>query len=142
LVEVNLDVYGDPIVEQHKTCNCCKRLLPLSAFGKDSGANKLRSWCKECDKEYNRGARIAKKNAAPFPDSDHHCEICGRSAEELNEEVHHIKKTVSQWVADHDHKTLAFRGWLCRKCNLGLGNFSDNIERLKNAIAYLTKFKL
>ena len=138
---VNLDIYGDPIIEQHKNCNCCKRSLPLSAFGNDSGGNKLRSWCKECDAEYRKGANAVKKNAPP-PEDDHCCEICGCSAEELNSTVQHVTKTVSPWVCDHDHQSLTFRGWLCRKCNLGLGNFNDSIERMQNAIEYLKRHKL
>jgi hypothetical protein len=137
----NLDVYGEPIVEQHKTCNCCKQSLPLTSFGNDSGGNKLRSWCKECDAKYRKGATAVKKTA-PKPDADHRCEICGCSAEDLTETVQHVTRVVSPWVCDHDHEKLTFRGWLCRKCNLGLGNFNDDIERLKNAIAYLTKHKL
>jgi len=138
---VNLDVFGEPITEQHKLCNCCKQSLPLSVFGNDSGGNKLRSWCKKCDAEYRKGASAVKKTA-PKPNDNHKCEICECSAEDLNETVHHVTKVVSPWVCDHDHNTLTFRGWLCRKCNLGLGNFNDDINRLQNAIKYLTKNKL
>jgi len=38
---------------------------------------------------------------------------------------------------DHDHKRGKVRGILCRNCNLGLGQFKENIEYLKNAIIYL-----
>jgi hypothetical protein len=50
------------------------------------------------------------------------CAICGR------ENPEHV---------DHDHETGKVRGILCFNCNGGLGQFSDNTERLANAIEYL-----
>lgn len=40
---------------------------------------------------------------------------------------------------DHCHETLTVRGRLCKKCNIALGMFGDNIELLQKAIKYLTK---
>jgi hypothetical protein len=137
-VPIPLDVFGEPILEKHKNCNSCKELLPLRSFGNDSGGNKLRSWCKKCDSINAKAARSIRKQT-PTPDKNHKCEICNCSAEDLNQTVQHITKIVSPWVCDHDHKKLKFRGWLCRKCNLGLGNFNDDTDRLKNAIDYLNK---
>lgn len=37
---------------------------------------------------------------------------------------------------DHDHKTDALRGYLCRNCNLGLGNFHDDSVLIRQAAAY------
>lgn len=41
-------------------------------------------------------------------------------------------------VVDHCHKTGQIRGLLCDPCNIGLANFRDNAESLKNAVAYLS----
>jgi hypothetical protein len=56
------------------------------------------------------------------------CENCGRS-----------QKGRGGLCLDHDHVTGKFRGWLCRPCNLAIGNLGDNREGLLRALGYLRR---
>ncbi len=62
----------------------------------------------------------------PMPEM---CECCGTARG---------KKSLH---LDHDHAIGKFRGWLCTRCNLGVGYFKDSVERLSAAIAYLERAK-
>jgi len=123
-----------------KTCNRCKVIKPFSLFGNDSGGKKLRSWCKECDRIVSKERNLIRKNAPPVPDN-HVCPVCGKNEEQLNEtQQPTMRKRGTPWVCDHDHINKTFRGWICRKCNLGLGNFSDDYNLVYNAANYLKDY--
>lgn len=40
---------------------------------------------------------------------------------------------------DHDHRTGAFRGWLCSKCNTGIAMLGDTSAGVAMAVAYLLR---
>jgi hypothetical protein len=42
---------------------------------------------------------------------------------------------------DHDHKTMEFRGVLCRSCNKAIGQLGDTVESLEKAVNYLKGIK-
>jgi hypothetical protein len=44
-------------------------------------------------------------------------------------------------AVDHCHKTGKVRGLLCTRCNATLGYVDDNVQILKDAIAYLENHK-
>jgi Recombination endonuclease VII len=62
------------------------------------------------------------------------CDICGST--DPHDKTH-------GWHLDHDHAFKPgdsgyIRGILCAPCNRGLGDFHDNVDALRKAIAYLT----
>lgn len=57
------------------------------------------------------------------------CQCCGRDL------------TCENRVLDHCHETGKVRGILCRQCNTGIGSLQDNLEGIKNALFYLSKFE-
>jgi hypothetical protein len=54
------------------------------------------------------------------------CAICGKPC-----------NSRSRLSVDHDHVTGFVRGMLCNGCNIGLGKFRDDPERLRKAAAYI-----
>lgn len=45
-------------------------------------------------------------------------------------------------VVDHDHNTDEIRGWLCDKCNMGLGYLSDDEDTILRLAEYVRKYKI
>jgi len=82
--------------------------------------------CKPCYNAYNNLKRSLKKEN-PYPHKDPVCACCGTRA------------TTEVLALDHDHDTGAFRGYLCRNCNTGLGALGDDIKGLERAMDYLRK---
>ena len=119
--------------EDTKLCTMCNRILPVYNFAKEGSKGYLRYECRECARKQGKLVAKIKKSAPPAP-KDHVCPVCQRTADQLTT---YGKNKKSVWVADHDHETELFRGWLCHKCNLGLGNLGDDAERCKRAAEYL-----
>ena len=115
-----------------KICSKCKTELPETTeyFANNVSSNfpkgtYLRPECKKCTKKAGDGCREAKKLAGnpKTPPIGTPCDCCGRTDMKL--------------CFDHDHETLAHRGWLCQNCNQGMGRLGDTIKSLLRAIEYM-----
>lgn len=110
-----------------QVCKVCSKKKDLSLFPRHAYfKTRIDNRCKACIKKQTK-LRNELKNKFNHLKTDV-CDCCGN--------IHH-----KSLVLDHDHDTLAFRGWICEPCNHGIGKLGDNIEGLEKALAYLRKTK-
>lgn len=79
-------------------------------------------------KKYNM---TIEEHDALFASQGFACAACGADA----------PNSKKGWSTDHCHSSGRVRGILCHHCNVGIGHAKDNIETLRNWIAYLEKSK-
>ena len=105
-------------------CDTLKSRFPLSnrTATRHGVKTYLKTHCTDCQARQTRVTSHLRKIYTPPPPGSP-CECCGRSSPSL--------------LLDHDHLTGAFRGWLCRNCNSGLGVLRDNAEGVRAAMVYL-----
>ena len=119
--------------QTEKACSKCGVVQPLDRFCKSSGANYLRTECRDCERELGRVRRELKRTH-PTPGDDHICPICKKGAAAVKGAG---GRKSGHWCLDHDHKTNKFRGFICHTCNRALGQLQDRVDVLENAIQYL-----
>ena len=113
------------------TCKNCGETKALSCFERHSGyANGYDNRCRSCHTNAVRVVRDLK--AKHLADKPSLCQCCG---------LERVKGRYHSLVLDHCHDTNAFRGWICDKCNVGIGKLGDNLDGVLNAVAYLEKFE-
>lgn len=122
-------------------CAGCEQVKPISEFHRHI-AHGWQYRCKTCQVENTRTTRAGmnrfwqaeNKFKLPhgalqnmFDAQGGRCAICGCTED----------KNGRNFAVDHDHDTGVVRALLCMPCNTMLGFAEDDIQILKNAIAYL-----
>jgi hypothetical protein len=109
-------------------------------FTKDGYRLRVNTYCRTCSTRISKELSQIKrkvKNQYPQPAYGESCAICNKAVYKHKSEVPTGVDGTWGWQCDHDHETNEFRGWLCKKCNTGLGALGDNLESLLRAVEYL-----
>jgi hypothetical protein len=125
-----------PASDVNYTCTTCRIAKPAAANFKHYSARispaglrlPVNKKCNDCTKAYGAEKRIASAAAPARPALPHPCDNCTKPI-----------TTAKTLQLDHDHKTHAFRGWLCKECNISMGNLGDNVHGMLRAALYLNK---
>ena len=110
-------------------CKQCKKELPLDSFSLDKREpNGHYRICRNCRNEFRQHTRLSSDEYQALLEAQNNaCAICGIDADASPRALN----------VDHNHYTHVIRGLLCVQCNIGLGYFKDDIERLLLAVEYL-----
>lgn len=152
-----------------KTCNKCKVSQPESSFRPDPKRKSgLYAQCRSCynirmNEYYKKNKEKARNIAKKAYDKNKHKHVLRRKVYSwqktygisITQEVYqkmlmeqeykcaicktHDSELPKLLSVDHCHTTGKVRGLLCGNCNLGIGNFKDDTNRLLSAIKYLSK---
>ena len=116
-----------------RVCRTCGERKELEQFQINSGAYLGRKYlCFTCRNHRQTVVRYLRKKHR-YPDETYECPICGIKRWE--------RERLITWSLDHCHKTDTFRGWLCPRCNSGIGHLEDDIDMLRKGIEYLQQHK-
>ena len=108
---------------RYPSCAACLNARRRALYAADGGMAcekskwRQRKWRRGIGKTEIRDL-LAKQGAV--------CAICGVG---ITDSAH----------IDHDHDTASVRGLLCAPCNIGLGMFRDDRQRLLAAVEYLER---
>ncbi len=112
---------------KEKRCKHCKQTRQIDLFELKPTEASYRNICRPCRNYAKRTLRRLKNNHIKQygkPDSGP-CRVCER----------HLPL-----VFDHCHKSLRFRGWICKDCNAAIGKLGDDLAGVERALTYLREF--
>jgi len=125
-------VYVNP-ANKSKICIQCKDKVPYCPIKQKKYADRYTDYRKNWRLNQRYGIN-SNKYQELLQKQNHCCAICSISITEHQER----KGAKKHFAVDHCHDTNKVRGLLCCKCNMGLGYFNDDPEKLTQAINYLT----
>lgn len=136
-------------MSEGKECIKCGMFKDISGFYTNKTSKSgYHNACKKCRKEYAK--KYQKKNMRKvrnraylsrygisieeyetlYEKQKGCCSICGTSNSTG-------KLKYAKLFVDHCHNRDEVRGLLCKSCNIGLGEFKDDVSLLQKAIEYL-----
>lgn len=121
-----------PEFEDGIMCKNCGVVQPVEQFQK-MVSGEIKRKCRSCARNQSKLIKELREQH-PYPGDDYSCPICQRELEEI---AQHGQTRLQNWVLDHCHTSETFRGWVCHHCNVGLGAFNDDVERVRKAVKYL-----
>lgn len=126
-----------------KWCPSCKQRKDESEFPRNRAARDgLATYCKPCHNAISRRNRTNKHGSTRSYHLKARYGITAEDAEALlvaQDGLCAICRKAPADHVDHDHRSGAVRALLCFNCNGGLGQFKDDVERLRRAVAYLER---
>ena len=136
-----LDLLCADIPVGHQECWHCGETKPFSEFY-FSGRRVPRGECKQClhdlSLDRNRSAGAAEHKKAKLIEQQGRCANVGCNKELVGRDA----------CLDHSHAVskdgsdpASWRGVLCLRCNLGLGQFGDDMSKIAGAMKYLLTHK-
>jgi hypothetical protein len=111
-----------------QVCSCCSKEKKINKFRYRKDRGYYDTICIRCKriKYIVRTYNVSERKAIELHNTNN-CAICGDVVSGSKQHV------------DHNHTTGEVRGILCNNCNRAIGYFNEDINKMKNAINYLTK---
>ena len=142
-----------------RTCTHCNTQKPLTHYHrKTKGSSRLRTQCKDCERDKNREWLVANPEKAalykirkrrPYDSAEERRRTYGISAADYDRLLvaqggvcaicggNNLAKNRNTLDVDHCHDSGKVRGLLCGRCNRAIGLFRDDSALCVAAAEYL-----
>lgn len=126
-------------------CTQCNQVKPKEEFVKKANSPRFYSWCRDCFNQHGRD--LKQRNPEAYKKKVRKNTLKRRY--NLTEEEYQnlldsqngtcaiCKEIPVRFVIDHDHSSGKVRGLLCDNCNLSVGWYENNSNRISQIIEYL-----